>query len=434
MLLGLICGLSLTFGDWPLVAIPFLLLTVRDLRFSVFVLLAFGVGFLMRPLEPSVFFESRDFGGLATVMSVPDHYDSGSSAQIEIQGERYRLSYSGLPTMTRGDTVTVHGVLGPLSEASGYGSGARGVLRAETVEIVREGPIWWHWGSSIALSFRETVQGGLSERSAALVRGVCFNQTDGLASDDWESFRKFGVVHILSASGFHVVVVAGMLLGLFSLLPIPRIWQLVLVLMFLSLFAIAAGFKPPILRSVLMSAVVLPAYAFRREGDGISAVSLAGVVGLLSNPAVLFDLGFQLSMVTTLGLVMVITPRRWENWNWFQRIALPPLIASLASFPLVGFVFGEFSAIGVIGNILVSPLVAALVLGSLIAWICSVMVPPVGDILWLPIDGLAGVIQRTVELGAGLPGSLVVVPAYSSVGVTCLYGLFLIVWRRYAVD
>ncbi|MFM9871932.1 MAG: ComEC/Rec2 family competence protein [Fimbriimonadaceae bacterium] len=434
ILLGLVCGLSWTFGYWPLLAVPGLLLAVREVRFSIFVLVAFGIGFLMRPPEPAGFFEAYDFGGTAQIISVPDHFASGSSAQIEIQGTRYRMAYKEVPGVTRGDMVRVRGVLGPLSEASGYGAGAKGVLRAETVEKVREGPIWWHWGESVASSFRESVVSELSEPSAALVRGVCFNQTDGLMLEDWESFRRFGIVHILSASGFHVVVVAGMLLGLFSLFPIPRMWQLGFVLVVLSLFAIAAGLKPPILRAVLMTAVVLPAYAFRREGDGISAVAFAGAMNLLLNPVVLVDLGFHLSMMTTLGLVMAISRRRWESWNWLQRLIYPSLIASAASFPIVGMVFGEVSLIGLIGNTLVTPLVAILVVVSLVAWLSSVLVPPVGHLLWMPIDLLARLIRGIVDIGAGLPGSLVVIPAYSMIGVVCLYGILLVAWRRYALD
>jgi ComEC/Rec2-related protein len=434
ILLGLICGLSLTFGWWPLVAVPALLIAIREVRFSLFVLAAFGLGFLIRPPAPAGFIESKPFGGTATVISVPDQYSSGSSAQVIIQGGRYRLAYDGSSEVTRGDVLHVTGALGSLSEASGYGAGARGVLRAESVEVVREGPIWWHWGAAVAQSFRDSVETGLSPRSSALVRGVCFNQTDGLLLEDWESFRRLGIVHILSASGFHVVVVAGVLLGLFTLFPIPRLWQLGFVFLALMIFAVAAGLKPPILRAVLMTMVVLPAYAFRREGDGISAVGLAGVINLLLNPVVIVDLGFHLSMVTTLGLVMVINPRRWDGWNWLQRTTLPTVVASLSSFPIIGFVFGEISLIGLLGNILVTPLVALLVIISLAAWAVSVMVPPIGEVIWMPVDLLAQLIRTVVDLGSELPGSLVTIPPYSVVGVVCLYGLLTLAWRKYALD
>jgi len=434
ILLGLICGLSLTFGYWPFLAVPVLVISVRDIRFGVLTVLAFGIGFFLKPPEPTGFIETRQFGGTATVVSVPDRYISGSSAQVMIMGDRYRLAYEGSPDLNRGDVVSVKGSLGPLSEASGYGGGAKGVLRASSMEVVREGPVWWHWGAAVAQSFRETVDLGLSKESAALVRGVCFNQTDGLLLEDWESFRRLGIVHILSASGFHVVVVAGVLLGLFSLIPIPRMWQLAFVFAVLAMFAVAAGLKPPILRSVLMTMVVLPAYAIRREGDGISAVALAGGVNMLLNPAVIVDLGFQLSMITTLGLVMVISQKRWESWSWPQRLVYPTLVASLSSFPIIGFVFGEFSLLGLIGNVVVTPLVAILVVASLLVWIVSVLIPPVGGDLWAPVDLFAQLIRTCVDVSAGMPGSVVVVPAFSAVGVFCLYGLMLVAWRKYALD
>ena len=434
VLIGLCLGLSLTFGWWPVVAGLLLAGVVRDLRFGILVLLAFGVGWFLRPPPPAGFFESIEFGGVAQVVSVPDHYGAKTSAMIELRGEKYRLMVEEGGSFARGDTLRVKGILGPLSEASGYGGGARGVLRATRVETLREGARWWHWASAVATSFRNSVDSGLSEHSAALVRGVCFNQTDGLLIEDWEAFRRFGIVHLLSASGFHVVVVAGMLLGLISLFPIPRLWQIGIVLAVLGLFAMAAGFRPPIVRAVLMTAALLPAYALRREADGLSAVAFAGVLNLVLNPAVIVDLGFHLSMVTTLGLVMVVTERRWRDWTWVRRVTYPSLVATLASFPLVGFVFGEVSLIGILGNLVVAPLVGLLVVLSLLSWGIGILVPPLGEGLWRIVDLYAEVIRVLVFLGSEVPGGRVGVPAFSVIGLVCLYGLLVLAWGRYAVD
>lgn len=433
-LVGFVGGLCLTFGPWMALMAIALAAWMKQLRAAAFIGLSLCAGYLLRPPPPGGWIETVRFSGLADVVSVPDRFEGGSSCTVLANGVRYRLVAAKGPEFTLGDRLRVQGTLGPLGEASGYSNGAQGAIRQANIATFRRGPAWWHWGFTVANSFRDSVEGGLSPRSAALVRGVCFNQTDGLGLDDWEAFRRFGVIHLLSASGFHVVVVAGALVWLASLIPIPRSVQLLLVLAALALFAITAGFKPPIIRSVAMSAVALTAYLFRREADGLTAVSFAGLGTLLWNPAAVAELGFHLSMASTLGLVMVVDRHRWRVWSPWARSTVPTLVASGAVFPLTGFVFGEVSILGLIGNIVAAPLVAALLIVSLVAWITGVAVPPLGGILWKAVDPFAGLISGLIEVGGTLPGGSIGVPAYSVIGLGCLYGLLVLLWGKYAVD
>ena len=282
----------------------------------------------------------------------------------------------------------------------------------------------------IAENFRQSVESKLSPGAAALIRGVCFNQTDGIEQSDWEAFRKFGVVHLLSASGFHVFVVAGLLLAVLTLIPIPRWAQIVIVLAVLVVFAAAAGLRPPIVRSVLMTAVALPAFMFRREPDGRSAVSLACIASLVLSPAVIVDLGFQLSVISTIGLVMFIDEGKLTEWPKWKVILMPTLVATLATTPLIGFVFGEVSILGMAGNLIVAPVVALLIIVSLLSWIIGIVVPPIGDVGWLLVEPLANFSMRATHLGSELPGALVRLPGFSVLSLVLMYLLLLTLWRR----
>ncbi len=432
LLFGMICGSGLAFGNWPWIAFPFLCLLVWRWKFLGFGVAGFLIGFLLMPAVPELERERRGVSGNLLVSTVPEYGQEARLAWGEYEGKRYRLILPDLGGIHRGDRGSFSGEIRALSEVAGYSRGSVGVIKVERFELEDEGFFLWRWGDQIAASFRESSTEGLSARSAAIVRGVCFNQTDGLDQDDWAAYRRFGVIHLLSASGFHVVVVAGMLLGLFSLFPMPRLVQIGLVLGVLCLFAAAAGFRPPILRAVLMAGIALPAYALRREADSVSAVSLAGVVNLILDPTVMVDLGFQLSMLTTFGLVWVITPQRWDGWNWGARLVAPTIIATCASYPLLGSVFGVVSWVGIIGNIVAAPLVGLLVVFSLLAWAVESLVPPVGSTLWMGIDGLASVVNRIVEIGGSTPGPEFVLPAYSVAGVVGLYGLILAIggWKK----
>ncbi|MBX3113688.1 MAG: ComEC/Rec2 family competence protein [Fimbriimonadaceae bacterium] len=347
----------------------------------------------------------------------------------EIGRERYLLYFSAEENLAIGDEAVIQGEMHALSESTGFSSGARGTIKVSSLRLLSEGFSIWRIGQQVADHFRNTVENRLSPESAALVRGVCFNQTDAIEQSDWEAFRRFGIVHLLSASGFHVFVVAGLLLAILNLIPIPRWLQIVIVLGALGLFAIAAGLRPPIVRSVLMTAVALPAYMLRREPDGLSAVGLASVVNILVNPAVIVELGFQLSVLSTLGLVMFLDERLINAWPKWKLVLAPTLIATLATLPLIGFVFGEVSLVGVIGNLLIAPVVAAIIVLSLVAWLVGGVVPPLGDLIWLLVEPLATFTLRATELGGALPGSLVRLPGFSVLSLVLMYLLLLTLWR-----
>lgn len=434
VLLGFSAGLSFTFGIWPALLFAFFTIWLKSWKLSVFAALSLAAGFFLKPPVPGGWFEPFAFQGTLTVASVPDRYADGVGCLVEAQGVRYRLNAPPTPMFTLGDQIRVSGELGPLGEASGYSGGAQGTIRAKSATVIATGPPWWHWGQSASESFRTIVESRLTPRSAALVKGVCFNQTAGLDLDDWEAFRRFGVVHLLSASGFHVAIVAGALLWLASLLPIPRVVQLGAVFAVLALFAVAAGFKPPIVRAVFMAAVALSAYLFRREADGLTAVSLAGLATLAWAPAAIADLGFHLSMAATLGLVTVVTRPRWQKWGPTLRVTVPTLAATAAVFPLTGYVFGEISILGLVGNLIAGPLVGVLVVAALAAWVGTVLVPPIGGLLFKAIEPFAAMTMDLVDTMGRLPGSTVPVPPYSVVGLCCLYGFLVLAWGRYAVD
>lgn len=432
--LGFSAGLSFTFGVWSAVLFALFALWLRDWKISAFAALSLAAGYFLKPPAPSGWFEPFAFNGIVTVVSVPDRYADGVGCLVESQGVRYRLSAPPAPVFTLGDQIRVSGDLGPLGEASGYSGGAQGAIRAKSVTVTARGRPWWHWGLAASESFRTVVESRLTPRSAALVKGVCFNQTAGLDLDDLEAFRRFGVVHLLSASGFHVAIVAGALIWLASLLPIPRVVQLGAVFAVLALFAVAAGFKPPIVRAVLMAVVALSAYLFRREADGLTAVSLAGLATLAWAPASIADLGFHLSVAATLGLVTVVTRPRWRQWGPALRATVPTLASTAAVFPLTGYLFGEISILGLAGNLVAGPLVGLLVVAALAAWIGTVLVPPIGGALFKAIEPFAAMTMDLVDAMGRLPGSTVPVPPYSVVGLCCLYGILVLAWGRYAVD
>ena len=216
------------------------------------------------------------------------------------------------------------------------------------------------------------------------VRGVTIALLTGdkyaVSREIYDNYKLSGIAHVLAVSGMHVgflVVFLEFVLKRFRLKRIYRIIVLVPIMFFLCALC---DFTPSVLRSAIMVSVhLLIPVLTKRKYDTLSSTSLAGVVILLFNPMSIHNYGFLLSYGSVLGITLF--GRSFDRWFKF----LPKIIRSVVSvsmaatvgvLPLSVYLFGEFSLLSILTNVLVLPVLTfgygVLVLFAFI----SVIFPP----------------------------------------------------------
>lgn len=151
--------------------------------------------------------------------------------------------------------------------------------------------------------------------------------------DDWllaMEFRKVGLGHILAISGFHFALFAGMLGGLLrSFLP-PKPAYYILLLLLLVYF-IFLGFSPSILRAFVMITLYVGGLLLKRRSEPLNLLGIALLLELIIDPLTIAHIGFQLSFLATLGILLF--------HKHFNRILQPLLpmrkFSTLKQFPLL---------------------------------------------------------------------------------------------------
>ena len=131
-----------------------------------------------------------------------------------------------------------------------------------------------------------------------------------------------------------------------------------------------------------MASVVLLARESGRRGQASAALSLTCAGMLLIDPATIADVGFQLSVVATAGLLAWATPLRdrlvarlpRRTPSWLLEALAVSLAAQAATLPLVLFHFGRLSLVAPLANLLVAPLVAPAMLLTVVALGCGVLI------------------------------------------------------------
>jgi competence protein ComEC len=222
---------------------------------------------------------------------------------------------------------------------------------------------------------------------AALVLGsAVVTLPDALTTD----FRIAGLSHALAASGFHLTVLLG------TVLAVARSWpslaRLPLAVGAIVLFLLLAGPQPSVVRAVISGALALLAREAGRRGRPLGLLALTVVVMLLARPMWWADLGFQLSVAATAGLL--VSAPALERWlagptpgRWRRLVAVAvaiPLSASLWTLPLQLLQFGVVPLYALPANLAADPLLTPLTLGAMAMAVVALVAPPLlAPLAWL---------------------------------------------------
>ncbi|MEH2006999.1 ComEC/Rec2 family competence protein [Nostoc sp.] len=250
-----------------------------------------------------------------------------------------------------------------------------------------------------------------------------------LPYDIRDLFVQAGLAHALAASGFQTSLILSVILQLTR--RAKKGTQFTIGFLALIIFLSLTGFQPAVLRAVIMGFAALVGLLLKRKVKQFGSLLLAATLLLVFNPLWIWDLGFQLSFLATLGLVVTV-PALVNRLEW-----LPPAIAALIAVPLAAtiwtlpvqlFVFGVVPSYSLLLNVASTPLISIISIGGIISAIAALIWTQAGSflagVLHYPTDWLI----KLVEFFSKLPGNSVAVGSISTWQLLVIYVLIILVW------
>ena len=224
-----------------------------------------------------------------------------------------------------------------------------------------------------------------------------------------DAFRVSGLSHALAASGFHLTVLLGAVMALARGGPRPLRWSLALGAMLL--FLLLAGPQPSVVRAVVMGAMAFLVQEWGRRSRPLGVLLLCLLLMLLLQPGWLLDVGFQLSVAATAGLLLTARPLEerlagpspGKARHWLAVAVAVPLAASLWTLPLQLLHFGSVPLYAVAANLAVDPLLTPLTLGAMAMAVVAVTVPALLGVLAWPLLPLTQLLLWISRQFAALP-------------------------------
>ena len=201
----------------------------------------------------------------------------------------------------------------------------------------------------------------LGKEKAAVVMSLCFGETGYLSEEQKYDFQELGVIHAISVSGFHMAIIYKILEGIAG-------FKASIAISFI--YMIFTGAQPATLRAFLMILVLKLSKKLFRNYDSLSALCFSALIILALRPYYVFDVGFILSYLSTLGIILYYNNIRRAFFKLPKSINESlslTLSAQVFSMAYAGMVFNNVSFGFLLGNIILLPMYTAIVVVGNIA-------------------------------------------------------------------
>lgn len=287
----------------------------------------------------------------------------------------------------------------------------------------------------------------LSEDSYATIAAMTLGDKTGVSAELRDTYSKAGVSHVLALSGLHL----GIIYAMIALLLGRRrntMGGLLVTFLLVWTFALMVGMSPGIVRSAAMFSVYASMTFLQRDYLTANSLALAASVMLLASPAMLWDVGFQMSFLAVMGIVichvLLLNNRLYVRYahrrfvGKLVSLVCISLAAQLFVLPLVMYYFGNVPFYFLLANIVAVPLTTFIIYAAMLLFVLS---PLCQFAAWMTVvwqwlaSGVGWVVAQMnilLKVIASLPGASAEGVYISALQLSLMYVLIVAlvgVWR-----
>lgn len=291
-------------------------------------------------------------------LNLPKDYDVVKVRICDKKGYKTIGSMNGkmvyIKDLKKGNIGEVIYAKGNFKKEIQYDKGIIGELLL-TDEIIREKDLY-----SKIIEYRsfldEEFQSIFGLEEGVLLSNLCFGDNSSIDIETKDKLKSLGVIHVISVSGFHIALVYKLAYTILG-------GNVALLVTFF--YGIFTGGKSSTWRAIIMIFLSKVSLKLYRNYDGVSALSLSGIILLIVKPHYLMDVGFCLSFLATLGIIFfqkTINNKLYKLPSFLREPISITMSAQVFTFPYMVFTFGNFNLGFLIGNLFLVPVFTILII------------------------------------------------------------------------
>lgn len=246
------------------------------------------------------------------------------------------------------------------------------------------------WYVVIKNQFWRGLNIALAQPAAGFIMGLLVGARSMLSRDLQDVLGNIGLSHMVAVSGYNLTIIIAVIYHL-----IGRRWAwagLVASLWFSFCFVVISGASASIVRAAVMVSLFLICRHYGRSLHLLSALGLGALITTLLDPSYLTsDLGWQLSFLSLLGIILLAGPIQSflpQRFGVLGEILAVTLSAQIMTTPLLVYKFGFVSLVAPLANLLIMPLVPLLMLAGFMAGLVGMFAPHLAYWLMSPLRWL----------------------------------------------
>ncbi|MCC7251711.1 ComEC/Rec2 family competence protein [Hyphomicrobium sp.] len=298
----------------------------------------------------------------------------------------------------------------------------------------------------------DRVRAAVPGETGAIATSLLTGERGGITDATNDAYRDSGLVHILSISGLHMVIMAGsvflavrLVLAAFPAVALrhaTKKWAAAAALAGGFGYLLISGGSIPTIRAFIMIAIMFVAVMLDRQALAMRNVAIAALVVLVAMPESLLDAGFQMSFAAVVCLIAAYEAIRdgageRDRSGWLRTVLFffggilgSTIIASLAVTPFGLFHFQRSQQYALLANLIAIPICNLVVMpGALL----TLVLMPLG-LEALPLKLMAfgiDAMTATAYWVASLPGAVAYIPEIpqTSFALMVAGGLWLTLWQ-----
>ncbi|MDE6744675.1 MAG: DNA internalization-related competence protein ComEC/Rec2 [Lachnospiraceae bacterium] len=301
------------------------------------------------------------------------------------------------------------------------------VSASEEYDVFREGLY------QIRRYLAAVLDAALDEKDASVMRAMLLGEKLQMDRDIKKLYQANGIAHILSISGLHISMIGIGLYQCFKRLAFPLPVSAGLAMIIMTAYAVMTGGSVSTIRAVVMFGFMVLAACVKRSYDLPTALSVAALATVLSEPYVLYQAGFWMSYLAVFG-VAVLYPALMDEIDIKNKklralctAAAGGFCVNLVTLPVLLMSYYEYPVYSIFLNLLVIPLMSVLLPAGILTIMAGCVFLPLGKAVGILVHVILGVYEWLCGVAMNLPGRSWIAGAPEAWKIMVFYGILLLI-------
>lgn len=268
----------------------------------------------------------------------------------------------------------------------------------------------------------------------SMVTGLTLGDTSQMDQSLKDVYKRSGTAHILAVSGLHMALLYGMLVSLFSFIPVRKLARDIIIIIILIGFTLFTGSSPSVVRATMMISISVCSPYLNRRYDILTIVALIVFISTTLNPYIIFNISFKLSIVAVLSIALLLEPmKKLFFFRYIPKgvrdIVIITIVAQIGTIPILAYSFNKVSLLGIIFNVPTLILIGMLLpilLMILVVSIVGIKLTAILGVLAIPVLRLLTYIN---QLSSSLPFGEIWIQSPYIINILIYYIIIVLIFK-----